>query len=55
MSTGAWPSWATAVIRSPGLIRPLAAAAGGVLAWPWFARHVVLDRWFLHREATLAA
>jgi flavin-dependent dehydrogenase len=32
---------------------PLAAAAGGwLLAVPWFARHVVLDRWFLHREAT---
>jgi len=29
----------------------LAAAAGGVLlATPWFARHVVLDRWFLHRQ-----
>jgi flavin-dependent dehydrogenase len=29
----------------------LAAAAGGVLlATPWFARHIVLDRWFLHRQ-----
>lgn len=29
----------------------LAAAAGGLLLGvPWFARHVVLDRWFLHRE-----
>jgi geranylgeranyl reductase family protein len=38
----AWPQ------RRPG---PLAAAAGGVLlGMPWFARHVVLDRWFLHRE-----
>jgi hypothetical protein len=25
------------------------------LAMPWFARHVVLDRWFLHRsDAPLA-
>lgn len=24
-------------------------AAGALLALPWFARHVVLDRWFLHR------
>ena len=32
----------------------LAAAAGGVLlATPWFARHVVLDRWFLHRRGVL--
>jgi flavin-dependent dehydrogenase len=22
--------------------------AGKLLAWPWFARHVVVDRWFLH-------
>jgi flavin-dependent dehydrogenase len=30
----------------------LTAAAGGVvLGIPWFARHVVLDRWFLHRQA----
>jgi flavin-dependent dehydrogenase len=30
---------------------PLAAAAGGLLLGvPWFARHVVLDRWFLHRR-----
>jgi flavin-dependent dehydrogenase len=37
--------------RRPGA---LAAAAGGLLlAVPWFARHVVLDRWFLHREAAL--
>jgi geranylgeranyl reductase family protein len=35
--------------RPPG---SLAAAAGAVLlASPWFARHVVLDRWFLHRTA----
>jgi geranylgeranyl reductase family protein len=35
--------------RPPG---PLKAAAGAVLlATPWFARHVVLDRWFLHRGA----
>ena len=26
------------------------AAAGWLLATPWFARHVVLDRWFLHRQ-----
>jgi geranylgeranyl reductase family protein len=38
------------------LVRPLAAAAGAVLlASPWFARHVVLDRWFLHREAAVPA
>jgi flavin-dependent dehydrogenase len=37
-------------------LRPLAAAASGVLlASPWFARHVVLDRWFLHRGERLAA
>jgi flavin-dependent dehydrogenase len=24
--------------------------AGRALATPWFARHVVIDRWFLHRE-----
>lgn len=34
--------------RRPGA---LASAAGGLLlAMPWFARHVVLDRWFLHRQ-----
>jgi geranylgeranyl reductase family protein len=34
---------------SPG---PLAAVAGAVLlSSSWFARHVVLDRWFLHRAA----
>jgi flavin-dependent dehydrogenase len=38
------------------LVRPLAAAAGAILlASPWFARHVVLDRWFLHREAAVPA
>jgi geranylgeranyl reductase family protein len=38
------------------LFRPLAAAAGTILlASPWFARHVVLDRWFLHREAATPA
>lgn len=37
--------------RRPGT---LAAATGGLLlAMPWFARHVVLDRWFLHRKAAL--
>jgi geranylgeranyl reductase family protein len=35
--------------RPPG---SLAAAAGAVLlSSGWFARHVVLDRWFLHRAA----
>jgi flavin-dependent dehydrogenase len=24
--------------------------SGRVLAWPWFARNVVVGRWFLHRE-----
>jgi geranylgeranyl reductase family protein len=39
--------------RPPG---SLAAAAGAVLlSSPWFARHVVLDRWFLHRKATRSA
>jgi menaquinone-9 beta-reductase len=34
--------------RPPGA---LTTAAGAVLlAAPWFARHVVLDRWFLHRR-----
>jgi geranylgeranyl reductase family protein len=37
-------------------LRPLAAAAGAVLLGSsWFARHVVLDRWFLHRAAGPAA
>jgi geranylgeranyl reductase family protein len=31
----------------PGSLRP--AAARLLLGNPWFARHVVLDRWFLHR------
>jgi geranylgeranyl reductase family protein len=36
--------------------RPLRVTAGAVLlAWPWFARHVVLDRWFLHRAARVPA
>jgi len=36
--------------------RSLAAIAGAVLlASPWFARHVVLDRWFLHRAPADAA
>ena len=35
--------------RVPG---PLAAAAGAaLLSSAWFARHVVLDRWFLHRAS----
>lgn len=39
--------------RSPG---SLVAAAGAVLLpSSWFARHVVLDRWFLHRAATRPA
>jgi geranylgeranyl reductase family protein len=34
--------------RAPGAV---ATAAGAVLlSWPWFGRHVVLDRWFLHRR-----
>jgi geranylgeranyl reductase family protein len=34
----------------------LAAAVGAaLLSSPWFARHVVLDRWFLHRAAGQAA
>ncbi len=38
--------------RAHPRLRALAAAAGGVLlASPWLARHVVLDRWFLHRAA----
>jgi flavin-dependent dehydrogenase len=38
--------------RRPGA---LASAAGGLLlAMPWFARHVVLDRWFLHRQRARA-
>lgn len=32
---------------------PLAVAAGGaLLSLPWFVRHVVLDRWFLHKSAS---
>jgi geranylgeranyl reductase family protein len=35
--------------RPPG---PIATASGAVLlSSPWFARHVVLDRWFLHRRS----
>jgi geranylgeranyl reductase family protein len=42
-----------AAARTP---RPLRVTAGAVLlAWPWFARHVVLDRWFLHRAAGVPA
>jgi flavin-dependent dehydrogenase len=42
--------------RAHPWLRPLAGAAGGLLlASPWLVRHVVLDRWFLHRGATLAA
>jgi flavin-dependent dehydrogenase len=37
-------------------LRALAAAASGVLlASPWFVRHVVLDRGFLHRAAAAPA
>jgi geranylgeranyl reductase family protein len=32
--------------RPPGPLKTAAGAA--LLATPWFARHVVLDRWFLH-------
>jgi geranylgeranyl reductase family protein len=32
--------------RPPGRLKTSAAAV--LLATPWFARHVVLDRWFLH-------
>ena len=39
--------------RRPGALA--AAAAGWLLATPWFARHVVLDRWFLHRQQGRAA
>jgi geranylgeranyl reductase family protein len=42
--------------RSGPAPRALAAVAGAVLlASPWFARHVVLDRWFLHRAAARPA
>jgi flavin-dependent dehydrogenase len=34
--------------RPPGAFTRLAGAA--LLSTPWFARHVVLDRWFLHRS-----
>jgi flavin-dependent dehydrogenase len=44
---------APAAATSPRSVR---VAAGAVLlAWPWFARHVVLDRWFLHRAAGVPA
>jgi geranylgeranyl reductase family protein len=33
--------------RPPGALTTLAGTA--LLSAPWFARHVVLDRWFLHR------
>lgn len=36
-------------VRMPRSLRVTAGAV--LLVWPWFARHVVLDRWFLHREA----
>jgi len=36
-------------------LRPLAAAAGAVLlSSGWFARHVILDRWFLHCGRSVA-
>jgi geranylgeranyl reductase family protein len=35
--------------RPPG--RAAAAAGAALLAAPWFVRHVVLDRWFLHRRS----
>jgi geranylgeranyl reductase family protein len=35
--------------KTPRYLRVTAGAV--LLAWPWFARHVVLDRWFLHRAA----
>jgi flavin-dependent dehydrogenase len=36
----------------PSLPAPLAALAGAaLLASPWLVRRIVLDRWFLHREA----
>ncbi len=37
--------------RQPGQRPParlLAPLAGPLLAWPWFARRVVVERWFLH-------
>ena len=34
--------------RPPGRLKTAAGAV--LLATPWFARHVVLDRWFLHRR-----
>jgi menaquinone-9 beta-reductase len=41
--------WSTAIGRRlpPAM---LAACAGVLMAMPWFARRVVLDRWFLHRD-----
>jgi hypothetical protein len=33
--------------RPPGAVKTAAGAV--LLRTPWFARHVVLDRWFLHR------
>jgi flavin-dependent dehydrogenase len=49
----------TARLGPPGRARaapgPFTAAAGAVLLGaPWFVRHVVLDRWFLHRRNAAA-
>jgi menaquinone-9 beta-reductase len=42
--------------RAHPRLRRLAVAAGGtLLASSWFDRHVVLDRWFLHRSGALVA
>src|SRR5258707_8888036 len=39
--------------RSPSNLLPFSwkrSLAAKLLIWPWFARHVVVDRWFLHRH-----
>jgi geranylgeranyl reductase family protein len=44
---GARNAWSPLELLPPALVTRLGA---GLMAVPWFARHVVIDRWFLHAE-----
>jgi geranylgeranyl reductase family protein len=41
------PAWSPARLLPPGLLARLGTR---LMATSWFARHVVIDRWFLHAE-----
>jgi geranylgeranyl reductase family protein len=41
------PAWDVARLLPPGLVARLGAR---LISTPWFARHVVIDRWFLHAD-----